>query len=79
MSPLQALRASAWALHGLGIAAGALDVGSWLLLDDRGFPNVLLMVAAVLGGNAVLHVGDVLARQAAELAALREALSRANA
>ena len=79
MSPLQALRGSAWALYGLGIAAGALDVGSWLLLDERGFPNVLLMVAAVLGGNAAFHVGDVLARQAAELAALREALSRARA
>jgi hypothetical protein len=76
MLPLTAIRGSAWALYGVGLASGALDVASWLVHDDGGPPNPLFMVAAVLGANAAWHVGDVLARQAAELAALREALSR---
>ena len=79
MSPLRAVKASAWTLYGLGIAAGGHDLASWWALGESGFPNLLLMVAAVLGGNAAWPVGDVLAQHSAELAALRESLSRPRA
>lgn len=72
MDKLRGLRASAWVLYGIALTAAGVDSASWLFLDEGGFPNALLMVGALAGGNASWHAADLLARHAAELTALRE-------
>jgi hypothetical protein len=70
------IRGCAWGLYGLGLGSGTLAAASWWLLGERSLEGSLLMPVAMLAGNAAWHASNLLTAQAAEIATLRERLTR---